>query len=756
MSVGLPSILPREVLKWLQSLDLSYSVKNPRRDFANGFLFAEIFSRYFQFDIQLHSFENGSSLKRKLDNWALIEKFCHKRSVPLTKEIIDGVIHNKDGAATEAVEKIYSFLTSRTVPIKGNGGESPIPGYAKATTSNLIKENIRNSEVEVSEIIATQAKAAQIVEAHVEIQKQQRRMDLAAVADKRHERVETRKVIQSEDQPLMQFNKVEIKAVGKNDLAKSKGRASMIQGSDGPNNQNEVGVSVQPHAPVKPVLDILSQALMIKLQGHESARALMGKRNAIVVFIEEILSSTSAELVAEIFEDLLSKCGAAVVSTIHASPREFWVLLSTFLPSLIVSAHGEARTAAIATFLSSLGVQAVAKDPRGTWEMFVDFGLTKASTLLKKTKVGRNSILQVVYSFCPNEISPHIAAIKALQDTLGDQLLFMQCLGVLVTLEHTFDEDMLDLYLYYCVLGMGMPSQQLRAVCLSILPIAANQNVQLVLGKLDLLEHSGKSNWWEVHAQLVNVYATLLSLIDKDHADSGRVCFLLGELLAKSHNQDVLKIALSALAPELVNHPKLKPIYAKALLDIPLVCLKGNEMVAGLLKASNIHSLSIPKDMLVNHYRLISLDQEWHAPSVALGVAAEIQARGLVNLTAQHLEIFRTCLNSTVTMSTEDKSEFAQVFHGIKDFLYIALCDVDICVLAKDVLLSLATHLDPNVIIQSSDTMLKALKLLHPKGDANCKAEAVLFLHEMIKFFNTNGQSEAERSCSELAVELAQ
>jgi hypothetical protein len=84
------------------------------RDICNGFLVAEIFSRYYKHDIQMHSYENGSNTFQKKDNWAQLTKFWAKMSIPIPAQLVEDTLNCKTGAASSMIETIYTILTGKT------------------------------------------------------------------------------------------------------------------------------------------------------------------------------------------------------------------------------------------------------------------------------------------------------------------------------------------------------------------------------------------------------------------------------------------------------------------------------------------------------------------------------------------------------------------------------------------------------------------------------------------------------------------
>ncbi|KAI5084643.1 hypothetical protein GOP47_0000812 [Adiantum capillus-veneris] len=106
--------LRRDVLQWLVSLNLSFPIKNIKRDFSNGFLVAEILSRYFPQDVQMHSFDYGLKLAKKKDNWDQLKKIFWKEDFPFFQDEIENIINcgPHDGAGP-FLERLYGFLTHR-------------------------------------------------------------------------------------------------------------------------------------------------------------------------------------------------------------------------------------------------------------------------------------------------------------------------------------------------------------------------------------------------------------------------------------------------------------------------------------------------------------------------------------------------------------------------------------------------------------------------------------------------------------------
>lgn len=135
--------LPREVLKWIQSLDLAYSVKNVRRDFANGFLVAEIVSRYYKRDISMHSYDNGDAAKKKRDNWAQLLKVFRRLGLAdlITEEDANLCASLESGTAVKFLCNLYEAFTGKKLqtatkkPMQGR-----VPGYTRDTAANKVKK----------------------------------------------------------------------------------------------------------------------------------------------------------------------------------------------------------------------------------------------------------------------------------------------------------------------------------------------------------------------------------------------------------------------------------------------------------------------------------------------------------------------------------------------------------------------------------------------------------------------------------------
>ncbi|CBZ25728.1 conserved hypothetical protein [Leishmania mexicana MHOM/GT/2001/U1103] len=113
--------MQREVIKWVQSLDLSAPIQNPKRDLATGHLAAEIVTHYSGTKyLDLQRLPTGAAGATKRDVWSQVYRALQQLScTTVTQPLIDAVLRREPNAALTVLEYLYEHFTAHALPMHG-------------------------------------------------------------------------------------------------------------------------------------------------------------------------------------------------------------------------------------------------------------------------------------------------------------------------------------------------------------------------------------------------------------------------------------------------------------------------------------------------------------------------------------------------------------------------------------------------------------------------------------------------------------
>ena len=400
--------LPRELLKWLQGLDLSYSIKNVRRDFSNGFLIAEIFSRYYVSDIQMGGYDNGFSLQRKLDNWDQLNKFFVKRGIQIDKALIHDVVHCKSQQGpVELVSAVYTALTGRELkkrPEDPSEGAAD-PAFMRNTNASLLHQQTRESELKTSLVDRDQQKAvhSEVIEAHEADLRADRAADpgrYATMSGYGGSITASQKLLRGPPKPIAQametaavrFQEVKVKPVDQNiaQLRASREASSLAQLS-GAGGSGVGGAG----PPLPSVVGVLTDALLGEaelVQALGGGAHLGADPDAFRSFLKR-LGDVPADAAARLFVALCAD-GETLAKSAVGSPKQAWLLFHLLTTAL--SAAPPPVFDAVAALLAQVGAHAVAADAVAAESLMRDFGLPPLLVLCKAMPTRLRPLLALV------------------------------------------------------------------------------------------------------------------------------------------------------------------------------------------------------------------------------------------------------------------------------------------------------------------------------------------------------------------------
>lgn len=636
------------------------------------------------------------------------------------------------------------FLTQRQVPDMESlriTSDAETPYFARPTAARLIKESIKDSELTTTMKSQHSAanKASDLLDQHNAQQRSDRTNDPSRFSTQQRARTERGPPQapsgEEKSAPLIEFKEVSVKPIEYSvaQLRQSKDLSSrmMTEGSEAGGSQAgaaahaQVGGSAQPAG--RSTGSILEEVISRAMNSQPEFPQLEAKENGLLAAFTDAVHNhdVSPEDVVAVCDGILSseKDISALGSSLLGAPKDLWTFFS-LIAAILEGSDSPVVMDAVEQVLLAVGNESTAIDAAASRGLFVEYALPLMLPMLSSA-VRRRPALVGMYAFSENDVLTHARLIKTLQDSLGggDDGVFVHCAAVLVQIESQFNDDLLDVYLYYAIMGSSMAEPAVRAAALSMLPAIIEQNEALVLNMLGRLEPMVEDSWWEVQAQLLQACAALLSRIGPEDENAARVYAIADTIMTRYTSPNIQKIGLTCLAGSIEAHPQMCKSYVQYLFSLP------HHFRMNLLgPVEEVEPVQI-LGATASNYDIDSLPSRWNSYKVAAAAVELILEAKLANLEKEHIAVLQAAVASAADGVADDEvAPWGELFVSMKDFFYVSLCDEELCDGAVEIFESFLSFLPAATVIKTFPTLLSSLLMIFPGGEAVCQQAALTFL----------------------------
>ena len=563
--------LPRELHLWLQSLDLTFPIRHPKRDFANGYLVAEIISCYLpSSELDLHQFRTGLSTEQRLSNWSLLERVTARQGWDVTRAEMDAVMHSQPDAHLAFLSHLYSLLTHSKLqsippPPAITASFAPSASAVSATllaptASSAVKARLHEADVVgglsgALDETRTVAAVEETLGRHTEERKEDRRRQASAIRRHMAQQRMVNRQISNAQSPAAAAAATPAAAE-----ACTVKTVTLRQMTPAVSSLSSLTAVTAASAASKPAPVRSSIAALNAVVINSPEYSYQQRDQPYAEFVSS-LPSLPAETVVAVLDAVKADALDSLVANAVSSPKDFYLSLGLLWPVVQQLQPESAGWQSVLTLLSHWGERLRRKDETLSAALCADYLLPKLLPLLATQPAKLHHVVPLLALIpSPTRRRAHAGLLLSLPHLIASARTLLLCLSALLQLDT--NAQTVAACLPHVDRYLQSQSAVERALALSLLaPIAASAEsrtveaywpvLQAVLERGQQQSEAETGDGWCETVEAVHVLCCLLASPSELWLEAETVIGLVEKAVSPSAPFTVIVCCLPHLAPHL-------------------------------------------------------------------------------------------------------------------------------------------------------------------------------------------------------------